>query len=38
MEDIGTFYGHLVYIPMLWSLCIFYGNSVYFMVIWYILW
>jgi hypothetical protein len=28
MEDVGTFYGHLVYFT--------YGHLVYFMVIWYI--
>jgi hypothetical protein len=40
MEDVGTFYGHLVYFMAiwysLWSFGIFCGHLVYFMVIWYI--
>jgi hypothetical protein len=35
MEDVGIFYGHLVYLR---SVGIFYGNSLYFVVIRYILW
>jgi hypothetical protein len=33
MEDVGIFYGNLVYFPAIWSIC---GHLVYFMVIWYI--
>jgi hypothetical protein len=40
MEDVGTFYDHLVYFAAicytLWPFGIFCGNLVYFMVIWYI--
>jgi hypothetical protein len=38
MENIGIFYGHLVYFTLIWYiLCpfgIFYGHLVYFVVIW----
>jgi hypothetical protein len=33
MEDVGIFYGTLVYFPAVWSIC---GHLVYFKVIWYI--
>jgi hypothetical protein len=34
MEDVGIFYGRLVYLTAIWYFC---GRSVYFMVIWYII-
>jgi hypothetical protein len=40
MEDVGIFYGHLVYFMairfILWQFSIFYAHLVYFGVIWYI--
>jgi hypothetical protein len=40
MEDVGVFYGHLVYYAaiwyILWQFGIFCGHLVYCMVIWYI--
>jgi hypothetical protein len=33
MEDVGIFYGCLVYLTAIWY---FYGHLLYFMVIWYI--
>jgi hypothetical protein len=42
MEDVGRFYGHLVYfyvhLMLLLPFGTFYGHLVHFMVIWYILW
>jgi hypothetical protein len=42
VEDVGIFYGHLVYFMaiwyILWPFGIFYGHLVYFVAIWYILW
>jgi hypothetical protein len=39
MEDVGIFYGHLIYFTaiwyILWLLGIFYNYLVYFMFIWY---
>jgi polyferredoxin len=41
MNDVGKFYGHLVYFSAIWSIFlqfgIFYSNLVYFAAIWYIL-
>jgi hypothetical protein len=40
-EDVGIFFGHLVYFIdiwyLLWTFGIFYGHLVYFMDIWYII-
>jgi hypothetical protein len=40
MEDVGTFYEHLVYFTNIWSILrpfgLFYDHLVYFMVVWYI--
>jgi hypothetical protein len=42
MEDVGIFFGHLVYFVaiwyILWPIGIFCGHLVYFVTIWYILW
>jgi hypothetical protein len=42
MEDVGMFYGQLVYFVNIWNILWtsdrFYGHLVYFMAIWYILW
>jgi hypothetical protein len=42
MEDVGLFYGHLVYVvdiwSMLWPFGICCGHSVYVVTIWYMLW
>jgi hypothetical protein len=42
MEDIGIFYGHLVYFEAIWYILrqfgIICGHLVYFAAIWYILW
>jgi hypothetical protein len=41
MEEVGLFYGHLVYFTVIWYISrpfgIFYGHLVYFTAIWYIL-
>jgi hypothetical protein len=33
MEDVGIYYVHLVYLPVIWDFC---GYLVYFMAIWFI--